>query len=144
MIDRMRSISRQGLDAAFQTDETHKSDLVLQAALLWEQGQEEQSAVQFAEAAVIEERLRDRCGELGLVEKSFVHAFSAASCCARAGDFYHALALCDRLLAHTDLPERLRRRVGEYAATLRSRRSEWYAGLLTNEAAQEQEVLAAH
>lgn len=133
----MNGISRGGLDAAFEAEETRKSELILQASLLHKQGDDEAAAPKFAEAATIEERLRDQCRAHGLVPKSFVHAFSAAGCWARAGDFYHSLMLCDELLARTDLPDRLRARVGGYAATLRTRRSEWYAALLKTAAGVE-------
>ena len=136
----MRGIPSEGLDAAFQAEETRKSDLILQATLLRERGQEEEASRAFAEAAAVEERLRDRCLELDLGEKASVHAFSAAACWARAGDFYHALVLCDQLLARDGLPERLRRRVAEYAGTLRARRSEWYAALLAGEERREEEA----
>lgn len=136
-MDMGKGISRQGLDEAFQVEETRKSDLILQASLLREQGQDEAAFLKFAEAAAIEERLRDRCEALGLLPKSFVHGFSAAGCWAQAGDFHHALTLCDGLLARADLPDRLRRRVEEYAATLRTRRSEWYAALLKTPAGVE-------
>lgn len=129
-MDTGKGISRQGLDAAFLAEEGLKSSILLQASLLREQGEAEEAAWKFAEAAAIEERLRDRCAEMGLWEKSLVHAFSAAGCWAQAGDFHHAIVLCDHLLARTDLSERLRSRVQDYAAALRARRSEWYAGLL--------------
>ena len=140
MMDMGTGISRQGLDDAFQVEETRKSDLILRAALLREQGQEEEAADSFAEAAAIEERLRDECQARGLLPKSLVHAFSAAGCWAQAGDFHHALVLCDQLLARTDLSDRLRRRVQEYAETLRARRSEWYAALLVREEQRETEA----
>ena len=133
----MRGISRQGLDEEFQAEETRKSNLMLQAALLREQGQDEAAADKFAETAAIEERLRDQCEAQALMPKSLVHAFSAAGCWAQAGDFHHALTLCDGLLARADVPDRLRRRVEEYAATLRTRRSEWYAALLKTTAGVE-------
>jgi len=137
MMDMGKGISRHGLDAAFEAEETRKSGLILQASLLHEQGDDEAAAPKFAEAATIEERLRDQCRAQGLLPKSFVHAFSAAGCWARAGDSYHALTLCDEMLARTDLPDRLRARVGEYAATLRTRRSEWYMALLKTTAGVE-------
>lgn len=133
----MKGIPYAGLDAAFEAEETRKSDLMLQASLLREQGQDEDAAMKFAEAAAIEERLRDQCQAQRLLPKSFVHGFSAAGCWAQAGDFHHALTLCNQLLARTDLPDRLRRRVEEYAATLRTRRSEWYAALLKTAAGVE-------
>jgi len=89
-----RSINQQGLDAAFEAQETHKSDLILEGQLLREQ-QGEAAAEKFAQAAEIEERLSDICEAKGLVEKSFVHRFSAASCWAQAGNFYRAITLCD-------------------------------------------------
>ena len=132
-----RGISREGVDAAFEADEIRKSDLILQAHLLRERGEGEQSWEKFAEAAAIEERLRDRSAELGLMEKFYVHAFSAAGCWAKAGDFHHALTLCDALLARPELPERLRRRVQEYADAIRAQRNAWFAELLRQTAGAE-------
>ena len=125
-----KGISRQGLDAAFQAEETRKSDLILQASLLREQGRNEEASQNFAEAAAIEEHLEKRCREQGLAEKSFVHAFSAAGCWAKAGDFYHAITLCDALLQRPGLTDRLRLRVQEYADTLRARRDALFADLM--------------
>lgn len=122
------SISRQGLDADFETAERRKSHLLLEAQLLREQKQED-AATKFAQAALIEERLSEICASQQLWEKSFVHQFSAASCWAQAGNFYQAIALCDELLMHSDLPETLRRRVQTYAVTLRVRRSQMYEEL---------------
>lgn len=122
-------INRQGLDAAFEAEEARKSSLMLEAQLLREQGQVEAAAAKFAQAAEIEERLSDICGAKGLMEKSFVHRFSAASCWAQAGDSYHAITLCDDLLTRADLPERLRQHISDYAHTLRARRAQWYAEL---------------
>lgn len=96
-----RGISCKGIDATIRNDEARKSDLILQSHLLRERGDGEQSSEKFAEAAAIEERLRDRCTELGLTEKPYVNAFSAASCWARAGDFHHAITLCDAGAART-------------------------------------------
>lgn len=125
-----RGINWQGVDAAFEAEEAHKSDLMLEARLLREQQQDEAAAEKFAQAAEIEECLADLCEAKGLVEKSLVHRFSAASCWAQAGNFYRAITLCDDLLARTDLPDHLRQRVRGYADTLRARRAQWYAGLV--------------
>lgn len=133
----MKGISIRGQDAAFQAEETHKSDLILQATLLREQGQSEEASRKFAEAAAIEEQLRDRCTELGLIEKFFIHAFSAAGCWAKAGDFYHAITLCDDLLARPDMTDRLRRHIQEYADTLRARRDVLFADIMREAAAVE-------
>jgi hypothetical protein len=132
-----RGIRRRGLDATFEADEARKSNLILEGRALREQGQDEAAASRFAQAAAIEEQLADRCGRAGLVEKEFVHRFSAASCWAQAGDFYHAITLCNDLLARADLPDRLRQRVLDYADALRARRAQWYAGLLLEAAGVE-------
>jgi hypothetical protein len=132
-----QGVSRQGLDATFEADEAQKSSLILHAQLLRQQHQDEAAATQFAEAARLEERLSDWCEAQGLVEKAVVHRFSAASCWAQAGDFYHAIALCDDLLARTDLPSRLRQRIADYAQTLRDRRAHWYEELVLETADQE-------
>jgi len=124
-----RGISRQGLDAVFEADEVRKSNLILEAQLLREQERYDEAAAKFAQAAMIEESLSNICETKKLMEKSFVHCFSAASCWAQAGNFYHAIALCDYLLACDDLPNRLRQRVYDYAHTLRVRRTQWYAEL---------------
>jgi hypothetical protein len=125
-----RGISRQGLDVAFEADETRKSNLILDAQLLREQKREDEAAAKFAQAAMIEERLSNICEAKELMEKSFVHRFSAASCWAQAGNFYYAIALCDDLLVRDDLPDRLRQRVHNYAHTLRVRRTQWYTELM--------------
>jgi hypothetical protein len=122
-------ISRQGLDQAFAADEARKSELLLAAQLLRAQGQPESAAAKFAEAAVLEERLSERCAALGLGEKAGIHRYSAASCWAQAGNFYQALTLCDDLLAQPDLPERLRGRIQDFGQHIRARRTQWYADL---------------
>jgi len=122
-------ISRQGLDAEFEAEEARKSRLLLEAAALRAQGDESPAADRLAEAAAIEHSLASRCEAAGLQEKSLVHRFSAAGCWAQAGDFHHAITLCDQLLSQPDLPEPLRKRIGDYAAALRARRAQWYAGL---------------
>jgi hypothetical protein len=124
-----QGINRQGPDQGFEAEEARKSNLILTAQLMRAQQKQDEAATSFAEAARIEERLSEECESKGLLEKSFIHRFSAASCWAQAGDFYHALALCDDLLARADLPERLRQRVMEYAHTIRIRRSRWYEEL---------------
>lgn len=129
-----RGIDRRGLDANFDQQEVRKSKLILEARLLRDQRQDEAAADRFAEAASIEERLADTCEEARLVEKSWVHRFSAVGCWAQAGDFYHAIRICDALLNRPDLPERLRDRVQDYSQALRQRRSEWYVNLTVDAA----------
>ena len=126
-------ISRQEVDAALAADESRKSRLMLEAQLLRVQQQSEAAAEKFAEAAMIEERLRDACFAQGLSDKAFMHGFSAASCWAQAGDFHHAIGLCHDVLAHTELPERLRHRIDVYVKMLRARRAQWYVELVVQD-----------
>jgi hypothetical protein len=85
--------------------------------LLQEQNHDE-AATKFAQAAVIEEYLSRVCEEKGLIEKSFVHSFSAASCWTRAGNFYQAMILCDPLLKRQDIPPRLHKHIEHYVKVL--------------------------
>jgi hypothetical protein len=124
-----RGIDRHGLDAAFQADETLKSNLIQEGRLLSAQQQPDAAADRFARAAEIEERLSEICVRQGLTEKGWMHLFSAASCWAQAGNFHEAICLGDRLLAQGDLPPRLRERVQEFTQVLRQRRVQWAAGL---------------
>ena len=120
-------ISRVGLDADFDAEETRKSNLLLQAALLAAQNEDEEATERYAEAAQIEERLAEKCRAIGLKEKSRVHEFSAASAWAQAGDFYHALRLFAVLQNDADTPPRLRDAVRRYMETLAARRRQWAA-----------------
>jgi len=129
-------VNRQGVDGAFEANEARKSQLLLQAQMSQGQQKPEDAADKFAEAAVIEERLRDLCSAQGLTEKALVHGFSAASCWAQAGDFHHAIVLCHELLTHAELPARLRQRIHGYVKTLCARRAEWYKELVLQDAEQ--------
>ncbi len=129
-----RRFLQSGPEEAFAAEEARKSRLILEARLLRQQEQSEAAAAKFAEAAAIEESLGEACTGHQLREKSFVHFFSAASCWAQAGNFFEAIVLCDRLLADPDLPVSLRRRIAEYADTLRSRRAQWYGELVHHSA----------
>lgn len=124
-----QAIERADLDAAFEADEVCRSNLILEAQLLRERGWADEAARKFAEAAQIEESLSQRCAAQGLIEKSFLHRFSALSLWAQAGAFYQAIALGDELLASPALPERLRQRIQTYSDKLRTWRAHWYEEL---------------
>jgi hypothetical protein len=128
-----RGVHRQGVDATFEADEARKSHLMLEALMLRTQGRPDAAADKLAEAAGLEEQLRDVCLAMGLMDKAFVHGFSAASCRAQAGDFHHAIVLCHDLLAHGALPKRLRKRIRAYAKTLCARRARWYEELVLHD-----------
>lgn len=130
-------VNRQGVDGTFEANEARKSQLMLQAQMLQAQQEPEEAADKLAEAAAIEEHLRDLCIARGLTEKAFVHGFSAASCWAQAGDFHHAIVLCHELLAYTALPARLRQRIYRYVKTLCARRAQWYKELVLQDAEQD-------
>ncbi|HTU91587.1 MAG TPA: hypothetical protein VMF69_16005 [Gemmataceae bacterium] len=120
---------RQRLDDAFAADEVRKSNWILEGRLLEARQQWDEAAQKFAQAAEQEERLGNHCTTLGLSDRASLHCFSAASCWARAGNFYRAIALCDDLLRRADLTEPLRQRIEDYADALRGRRAQWLTGL---------------
>ena len=126
-------ISCEGLDQAFQEDEVHKSNLILEAHYLVASQQPDTAAQKLAQAAEIEERLSDICLKKGLQEKSFVHRFSAVCCWAQAGNYYDAIRLGDELLTCSGLSEGLRQQVQEYTYALRVRRTEGAARMATSE-----------
>lgn len=120
---------RQGLDDAFAAEEVRKSNLILEGRMLEARQQWDEASQKFAQAAEQEERLGNHCAAGGLGERAPLHLFSAASCWARAGNFYRAIALCDDLLRRSDVSESLRQRIQDYAQTLRGRRAQWLSGL---------------
>src|SRR5438067_194777 len=126
----LKGIDRHGLDASFDAEEALKSNLILEGQVLIAKEEPDAAADRFAQGAEIEERLSVRCANQGLREKSWVHLFSAASCWARAGDFHTAIGLGEQLLAHEDLPPRLRQRLQDFTQTIRRRRTQWAAGLV--------------
>lgn len=120
-----KGISYEGLDEAFEQEETVKSNLLLDIQFLRAQQKDADEIVaKFAQAASIEEHLSEICAQKGLRENFFVHRWSAASCWAGAGNFYRALVLCDELLKQRDLPDALRQRIQQYSLILRARRAQ--------------------
>ncbi len=123
---REQGVSRKGLDAALAEEEARKSSLILEANLLKARGQYQDATDRFAEAAQIEERLSAMLIQRGLLDKYFIHRFSALSCWAQAGNIYLAIAIGEELLARADLPDRLRQRIQEHVRLLQSRRVRWF------------------
>ncbi|MGH7202312.1 MAG: hypothetical protein ACREJB_17035 [Planctomycetaceae bacterium] len=120
-----KGISCEGLDAESEAMEIRKSNLILQARLLADQRDWDGARNRFAEAAAIERELADRCRNIGLNEKAFIHHWSAAGCWAQAGNLYDALRTCDEILERSDVPERLRR-VEDFAAKYRVALAQWH------------------
>src|SRR5262245_17116981 len=85
-------------DPAYDDAVARKSNLLLEAKLLSEQGQDDQATHRFAEAARIETDLAEYCAKRGYPESAHMHRYSAVGCWARAGNFYDALVICDGLL----------------------------------------------
>jgi hypothetical protein len=127
---RKHGIRTPNQDAAFDAEEALKSNLILEAQLMRARHQLNGAAAKMAHAAEIEERLSELCEAEGLMEKAWVHRFSAVCCWAQAGNFHTAISLGDQLLACTDLPDRLRQRIDDYTQSLRGRRAQWSAGLV--------------
>ena len=113
----------------YPEDEALKSGLLLHAALLRAEGQEELSAARFAEAAALEEMLAERADTEGNALRAIRSQFSAASAWANAGDFHHALTLLQILEQRDDAPEALKARARAFADTLRSQRRHWHSTL---------------
>ena len=115
--------------APYPEEEYRKSDLLLQAALLRAQGQDEMASVRFAEAGVLEERLALRAEAEGDVRRALRAHFSAATAWANAGDFHHALTLLQIFEGRADVPEPLKLRARAFAETLRIQRRQWQTTL---------------
>jgi len=112
---------------ALAKEEVRKSNLILEANLLKAQHRYQDAADRFAEAAQVEERLSEELLQRGLLDKYFIHRFSALSCWAQAGDVYRAIVLGQELLTHPDLPDPLRQSIEDYVRLLRARRVRWFA-----------------
>ncbi len=113
----------------YNAEDARKSNLLLQAALLREQGQYERAASLFAEAAAIEERLAESAEAQGDTPHALRHRFSAASGWAQAGDFHHALALLSILEESSDTPPSLRERVQAFTRVVKEQRERWALAL---------------
>ncbi len=119
-------ISRKELDTNFVEEEARKSNLILEANLFKARGEYQEAADRFAEAAQIEERLSQVLLQEGLLDKYFIHCFSALSCWAQAGNIYQAITMGQELLTRVDLPEHLRPRIQEHLQLLQTRRIRWF------------------
>jgi hypothetical protein len=114
------------VDAAYVANVARKSNLMLEAKLLRQQGENSAATRRFAEAARIETELADYCDEHGFPGSSRIHRYSAVGCWAGAGNFYQALTDAEAMLEQSDLPEPLRRHVEKYMQTLQNRLRVWY------------------
>ena len=120
-------ISIKGMEPEWLDREADKSNKLIHARMLEEQGEVDAALNLYAEVATEEEQIADYCRRLGLIEKSYINAISAAGCWVRAGDLYRALQGYEALLNDSALTPRMRDNVCELADKLRERRRQWSA-----------------
>jgi hypothetical protein len=106
-------------------EETRKSNLLLHAALLRDQGDLEQAYTLFATAAEIEERLAAEADARHDSAHALRAWYSAASAWAHAGDFHHALTLLRLLEQRPDVPTELRTHMSAFSAKVQEQRELW-------------------
>lgn len=118
-------IPRATLSDAYKRQEREKSNLILEANLLRQQGLYPQAAHKFAAAAVIEEALAHELVQTQHLDKAFFHHFSALSCWTQAGDLHRALLLGEMMLQTNTLSIAQREQVANYLQTLQQRMTQW-------------------
>ena len=117
--------SRSALSDLYRHQERQKSNLILEANLLKQQGLYPQAAHKFAAAAMVEEELARQLVQSEYLDKAFFHHFSALSCWTQAGDLHRALLLGEMLLQTQTLSADQRAQVSQYLQTLQSRMAQW-------------------
>jgi hypothetical protein len=110
-----------------QRVEREKARLLLEAHTLKAQASFTEAAERFAQAARYEEQLADWATNQALTDLYYLHAFSAISCWAQAGDPHRALQMSDSLLSAPSLTARQRNQLEQYQATLEQRWVSWMA-----------------
>jgi excinuclease UvrABC nuclease subunit len=118
-------IAYSPLPADLQAIEQEKARLLLEAHLLKAQMQFAEAAERFEQAARYEDKLAAWADAQGLTDLSYLHAFSALSCWAQAGDPHRALMLSRKLLQSVKLTEPQRHQVQAYYTTLEQRWVSW-------------------
>ncbi len=113
------------LPANLQMVEREKSRLILEAHMLKAQMRFAEAAERFAQAARYEHELADWAEAQALSDLRYLHAFSALSCWAQAGDPHRALVLGRKLLDSGTLTEAQRAQLQSYYATLEQRWVSW-------------------
>jgi hypothetical protein len=84
-----------------------------------------EAAERFAQAAHYEEQLADWAADQGLSDLRYLHAFSALSCWAQAGDPHRALQMSGHLLATQTLTAPQRAQLEQYQEILQQRWVRW-------------------
>lgn len=110
-----------------QMAEREKSRLLLEAHTLKAQARFIEAAERFAQAARYEEQLADWAANQALTDLYYLHAFSALSCWAQAGDPHRALQMSYSLLSASSLTARQRSQLEQYQEMLEQRWVSWMA-----------------
>ncbi|HLK56199.1 MAG TPA: hypothetical protein VKU00_06530 [Chthonomonadaceae bacterium] len=120
-------ISRVGMEPEWIAKETEKSNMLIRAWMLQEQGDVDTALNLYVQVAEMEEELADYCLHIGLQEKAWHHQYAAASTWATAGELHRALQQCERMLNDTTLSSAMQKVVREYSDKLRDQRRQWVA-----------------
>lgn len=108
-----------------QALEREKSRLLLEAHQLKAQKDLIEAAKRFAQAARYEEELAEWAMDQGFHDLHYLHAFSALSCWAQAGDPHRALEISQRLLKSDRLSEPQNVQLQAYYDALEQRWVSW-------------------
>lgn len=108
-----------------QAIEREKSRLLLEAQTFKAQKQLIEAAERFAQAARYEQELADWATRQGHHGLSYLHAFSALSCWAQAGNPHRALELSQILLQSGTLTEAQKTQLTTYQEALEQRWVSW-------------------
>lgn len=111
--------------ANLQVVEREKARLLLEAHRLKAQQQFVEAAERFAQAARHEQLLAEWATAQGLHDISYLHAFSALSCWAQAGDPHRALEMSQTLLKSDRLTDPQNAQLQAYHNTLEQRWVSW-------------------
>jgi hypothetical protein len=120
-------ISREGMEPEWTAREVDKSNKLIRARMLEDTGEVDAALSLYVDVAAMEEQIRDYCRSIGLIEKSWINAISAASCWELAGDLYRALQGYELLLSDPALTPKMRNHICGLADKLRERRRQWSA-----------------
>ncbi len=120
-------VSRKGMEPEWIAREAAKSNQLIRACMLQEQGDVDTAIDLYAQVAQTEEELADYCLRIGLTEKAWHHQFAAASTWASAGDLHRALQQCERMLNDKTVSAEMHTVVRDYAEKVREQRRQWLA-----------------
>ncbi len=120
-------ISIEGFTPEWADKEADKSNKMIRAWMLEEQGDIDTALSLYAEVAMMEEQIAEYSLSIGLRKKSWINAISAAGCWAKAGDLSRALQGYETLLQDTALPAKTQQRIHALADKLRDERRQWFS-----------------